>query len=94
MQWYSILDVISKDREAPGLENTLVSVLANVLAFGIFKKVFHVYAIFLLVLSTNSNVVKVRKGSLEIIFLYKRHHLSLKTRYTLCDAKGLRRVNV
>ena len=27
-----------------GGENTLVSVVANVLAFGIFKKVFHVYA--------------------------------------------------
>ena len=76
-----------------GGENTLVSVVANVLAFGIFKKVFHVYAIFLLVLSTNSDVVKVRKGSLEIIFLYKLPHLSLKTRYTICDAKGLRRVN-
>ena len=49
--------------------------------------------IFLLVLSTNSDVVKVRKGSLEIIFLYKLPHLSLKTRYTICDAKGLRRVN-
>ena len=54
---------------------------------------FQVYTIFLLVLSTNSDVVKVKKGSLEIIFLYKLHHLSLKTKYTICDAKGLRRVN-
>lgn len=47
---------------------------------------FHVYVTFLLVLSTKS--VKVRKGCLEIILLYKLHHLSLETSYTIGDAKG------
>ena len=71
---------ISKDREAPGLENTLVSVLANVLAFGIFKKVFHVYDIFFLVLSTNSNVVKVRKRQ-------PRDHFPLQTSPSFSENK-------
>lgn len=49
---------------------------------------FHVYVTFLSVLSTKSDIVKVRKGCLEIILLYKLHHLSLETSYTIGDARG------
>ena len=56
--------------------------------FGSFKEVFHVYVTFLLVLSTKSDIVKVRKGCLEIILLYKLHHLSLETSYAIGDARG------
>ena len=41
----------------------------------------------LLVLSTNSDVGKLRKGCLKIILIYKFHHLPLETSYTIGDAK-------
>ena len=42
----------------------------------------------LLVLTANSNVVKVGEARLKAILIYKFHHLSLKTVYSIGDPEG------
>ena len=42
----------------------------------------------LLVLAANSNVVKVGEARLKTILIYKLHHLSLKTGYSIGDPEG------
>ena len=42
----------------------------------------------LLVLAANSNVVKVGEARLKAILIYKFHHLSLKTVYSIGDPEG------
>ena len=42
----------------------------------------------LLVFAANSNVVKAREARLKTILIYKLHHLSLKTDYSIGDPEG------
>ena len=42
----------------------------------------------LLVLAANSNVVKAREARLKTILIYKLHHLSLKTDFSIGDPEG------
>ena len=42
----------------------------------------------LLVLAANGNVVKLGEARLKTIFIYKLHHLSLKTGHSINDPEG------
>ena len=48
----TLLNSVSEDGETPGWENTLSSVITEVLVFGSFKKLFHVIVMNLLVTTT------------------------------------------